>query len=282
VCRWLVYSGSPILLDELPYEKKHSLIVQSLHSAPGAETTNGDGLGVGWYGAQATPGVFHGTERPGMAATCVSWRCMWSRRWSSRTSAPRAAPRSSRRTVTCSGTGAGCGCTTGSSGASRRSSVISPSQLILPCRPRSRGPRIPSCSIWHLRSGGGRPTPGRRARGRPGRSAQQAARSGAPHPDDGRDVRLRAPVGVPVLERGPLQLAVHSTDVRTLRHQYPDNPVPHAVSDGTRLVVFEPLGVLKGAWREVPEASCAVVSEGRHGLKPFTPRRAELVRGGPA
>jgi predicted glutamine amidotransferase len=63
----------------------------------------------------------------------------------------------------------------------------------------------------------------------------------------------------------------HSTDVRTLRHQYPDNPVLHAVSDQTRLVVSEPLGDLKGAWREVPEATCAVISGGRDELRPFTP-----------
>jgi glutamine amidotransferase len=55
----------------------------------------------------------------------------------------------------------------------------------------------------------------------------------------------------------------HSTDVRTPRHQYPDEPVLHAVSDGTRLVVSEPLGHLKGVWNEVPEATRVLVSHGR-------------------
>ena len=40
----------------------HSFVDQSLHSRLGAETTNGDGFGVGWYGAPDTPGVFHSTE----------------------------------------------------------------------------------------------------------------------------------------------------------------------------------------------------------------------------
>ena len=62
MCRWLAYSGSPVLLEELLYTPKHSLIDQSLHSTMGAETTNGDGFGVGWYGAQETPGTFHSTE----------------------------------------------------------------------------------------------------------------------------------------------------------------------------------------------------------------------------
>ena len=57
MCRWLAYSGSPVLLEELLYKPKNSLVVQSLHSQLGAETTNGDGFGVGWYGARETPGV---------------------------------------------------------------------------------------------------------------------------------------------------------------------------------------------------------------------------------
>ena len=74
MCRWLAYSGSPIMLSEVLYTPVHSLIDQSLHSKLGAETTNGDGFGVGWYDAAATPGVFHGTERPGMTRTCASSR----------------------------------------------------------------------------------------------------------------------------------------------------------------------------------------------------------------
>jgi predicted glutamine amidotransferase len=62
MCRWLAYSGSPILLSEALYGPANSLIDQSLHSRMGAETTNGDGFGVGWYGEPATPGVFHSTE----------------------------------------------------------------------------------------------------------------------------------------------------------------------------------------------------------------------------
>jgi len=72
----------------------------------------------------------------------------------------------------------------------------------------------------------------------------------------------------------------HSTDVRTLRHQYPDNPMLHAVSDQTRLVVSEPLGDLKGAWRAVPEATSVLIDEGREELRPFTPRPAGPGRSG--
>jgi glutamine amidotransferase len=37
VCRWLAYSGSPILLEELLYKPDHSLIDQSLHARLGVE-----------------------------------------------------------------------------------------------------------------------------------------------------------------------------------------------------------------------------------------------------
>src|SRR5215217_6175832 len=62
MCRWLAYSGAPVLLEDLLYRPKNSLVVQSLHSQLGAEETNGDGFGVGWYGPGETPGVFRSTE----------------------------------------------------------------------------------------------------------------------------------------------------------------------------------------------------------------------------
>jgi glutamine amidotransferase len=66
----------------------------------------------------------------------------------------------------------------------------------------------------------------------------------------------------------------HSTDVSMLRSQYPDNPMLHALSDDTRLVVSEPLGDLVGAWREVPESTCVVVHGGGEDLLPFSPAAA--------
>ena len=69
-------------------------------------------------------------------------------------------------------------------------------------------------------------------------------------------------LGVPLLERGQSRSLFYSTDVSTLRHQYPDNPVLHELSDETRLVVSEPLGDLAGAWNEVPESSYGVIQRG--------------------
>jgi len=38
MCRWLAYSGSPVLLDDILVSPVHSLIDQSLHSQMGAHT----------------------------------------------------------------------------------------------------------------------------------------------------------------------------------------------------------------------------------------------------
>ena len=59
MCRWMAWYGQPLLMEELLFKTQHGLIEQSLHSRLGVETTNGDGVGVGWYGAGEGPGVYH-------------------------------------------------------------------------------------------------------------------------------------------------------------------------------------------------------------------------------
>jgi predicted glutamine amidotransferase len=60
MCRWMAWSGQPVLIDELLFKPQHGLIDQSLHSRMGVETTNGDGFGLGWYGtATPEPALYH-------------------------------------------------------------------------------------------------------------------------------------------------------------------------------------------------------------------------------
>ena len=61
MCRWLAYSGKPVLMDKVLYGPQHSLIEQSLESRMGAEPTNGDGFGIGWY-SRYGPGTFKSME----------------------------------------------------------------------------------------------------------------------------------------------------------------------------------------------------------------------------
>lgn len=49
MCRWLVYSGSPIPLETFLSKPTNSLIHQSADAALGPTALNADGVGVGWY-----------------------------------------------------------------------------------------------------------------------------------------------------------------------------------------------------------------------------------------
>jgi predicted glutamine amidotransferase len=58
MCRWMAWLGQPVLIDELLFKTQHGIVDQSLHSRMGAEPTNGDGFGLGWYGAGEGPAVY--------------------------------------------------------------------------------------------------------------------------------------------------------------------------------------------------------------------------------
>lgn len=59
MCRWMAWLGQPVLIEELLFKSQHGIVEQSLHSRLGAEPTNGDGFGLGWYGAGEGPAVYH-------------------------------------------------------------------------------------------------------------------------------------------------------------------------------------------------------------------------------
>ena len=110
MCRWLAYSGSPILMEELLLKPAHSLIDQSLHSRLGATTTNGDGFGMGWYGVGDTPGVYHSVEPAWNDRNLKDLSKHIVSPWYLPIFVPQPGAQSSRRTVILSVTGSGCGC----------------------------------------------------------------------------------------------------------------------------------------------------------------------------
>jgi len=273
MCRWLAYSGAPVLLDDLLYKPKNSLVVQSLHSQLGAETTNGDGFGVGWYGDRATPGVFRSIEPA----------------WNDRNLRELAGQISSRRVF-----------------AHIRASTGSPVQQTN-CHPFRHGrwlmmhngfigglsqvrrdlvlavdpslfPEIEGTTdtelLFHLAL----------THGLEEDPPAAMARAVGLVEAIGRRRGVQFPIQMTVAttdgdttwafrysSEGRSRSLFHSTDVSTLRDQYPDNPVLHELSEDARLVVSEPLGDLYGAWREVPESTCVVVHGGREELRPFVP-----------
>jgi predicted glutamine amidotransferase len=59
MCRWIAYLGPSIPMSLLLVEPQNSLLVQAVNAKEGAETTNGDGFGVGWYtGLHEEPGLY--------------------------------------------------------------------------------------------------------------------------------------------------------------------------------------------------------------------------------
>jgi predicted glutamine amidotransferase len=58
MCRWMAWSGQPLIIEELLFKPTHGLVEQSLRSRMGVETTNGDGFGLGWYGGGDGPALY--------------------------------------------------------------------------------------------------------------------------------------------------------------------------------------------------------------------------------
>jgi glutamine amidotransferase len=55
MCRFIAYLGAPVLMDDLLFKPKNSLIRQSIHSNETEEPLNGDGFGIGWYMRHISP-----------------------------------------------------------------------------------------------------------------------------------------------------------------------------------------------------------------------------------
>jgi predicted glutamine amidotransferase len=275
MCRWLAYSGSPVLLEELLYKPKNSLIVQSLHSQLGAETTNGDGFGVGWYGEGEVPAVFHSIEPA----------------WNDRNLQDLARHIKSGLVF-----------------AHIRASTGSPVQhtnchpfrhdrwlwmhngliadlnrlkrdLVVEVDPKLYAEiegTTDSEILFHLAlTFGLEDDPPRAVEQAIGLVEAVGERHGVEHPMQG---TIATTDGESVWafrysSEGKSRSLFYSTDVPTLRTQHPDMVLLHEVSDEARLIVSEPLGDLAGAWNEAPESSYGVIQPGQDELGSFTPRR---------
>lgn len=58
MCRWMAWRGQPVLMDELLFKTQHGIVDQSLNAHMGAEPTNGDGFGLGWYAVGEEPALY--------------------------------------------------------------------------------------------------------------------------------------------------------------------------------------------------------------------------------
>jgi predicted glutamine amidotransferase len=274
MCRWLAYSGSSVLLEELLYKPAHSLIDQSLHSRLGATTTNGDGFGIGWYGAADAPAVFHGIE--------PAWNDRNLRDLAGHISSPlvfahiRASTGTAIQQTNCHPFRYGRWLWM-HNGLIREFPTVK-RELAFAVDP-SLYPAIEGSTDSELffflaLTFGLEDDPPLAVERAVGLIEETGRRYGVEHPiqmtvatTDGESVWAFR-----YSSEGSSRSLFFSTDVHTLRTQYPDNPVLHDLSDETRIVVSEPLGDLAGAWNEVPEASYGVIQQGQDELRPFVPR----------
>jgi glutamine amidotransferase len=276
MCRWLAYTGTPILLEELLFKPTHSLIDQSLHSRLGAETTNGDGFGVGWYGEGTVPGVFKSVEPAWndrnlreLAGHIRSGFVFAHIRASSGTPVQQTNCHPFRH-------GSWLWMHNGSIAQFhdvKRELLLAVDRTLYPDLDGSTDSEAFFLLALTLGLRDDPPT--------------AVARAVGLIEDVGRRHGIEQPIQMTVAttdgrtlwafrysSEGSSRSRFFSTLAETLRVQYPDNPMLHQLSDETRLVVSEPLGDLVGAWNEVPESSYGVVQEGQDELHPFTPVRS--------
>ena len=273
MCRWLAYTGSPILLREALYAPAHSLIDQSLHSRLGAEPTNGDGFGIGWYSSYSrTPGMFRSVE--------PAWNDENLRELSSHVSSShffahiRAAIGSAVQQTNCHPFRHGqwlwmhngfirefarvkrelvfaveASLYTEIAGQTDSEVLFF---LALTFGLEDNPPEAVARAIGLVEACGRR------------RNIQYPFQGTIATTDGERTWAFR------YSSEGKSRSLFCTTDVPTLRTLYPQRHLLRELSDDARLVVSEPIGDLPGAWNEVPEASYAVIGKVDNQLLPFT------------
>ncbi len=278
MCRWLAYSGSPVRLDELLYKPKYSLIVQSLHSRLGVETTNGDGFGVGWFGAEENPAVYRSIE--------PAWNERNLRELANHVSSHlvfahiRASTGTPVQQTNCHPFRFDNWLWMHNGSISefekmKREFAFAVDPAFYPFIEGSTDSEM----LFFLALTFGLQTdpPGAVERA-VGFVEATGRRLGVEHPiqmtvatTDGESIWAFRYSSV-----GHSRSLFFSTDVLALRALHPDNAFLQQFGEESRLVVSEPLGDVEGAWNEVPESSWGVVRPGADDLQPFTPRAPSL------
>jgi len=274
MCRWLAYSGSPVLLQEALYSPAHSLIDQSLHSRLGAETTNGDGFGVGWYGDQPTPGVFHSVE--------PAWNDRNLRELAAHVSSGhffahiRAATGSAVQQTNCHPfrhdrwLWMHNGMIRDFAKVKRDLAFAVDESLFADIEGQTDSEML----FFLALSMGLEDDPPRAVEHAVGLVEAVGERHGVEHP-------IQMTVATTDGERiwafrysseGQSRSLFYSTRLDQLRQLHPEVPALAELSDESRLIVSEPLGDLPGAWNEVPEAQWGCVEPGRDEMHAFRPR----------
>jgi len=282
MCRWLAYTGSPILIEKALYSPAHSLIEQSLHSQLGAEATNGDGFGLGWYDDKPTPGVFRSIE--------PAWNDQNLRELAAHVTSGhffahiRAAIGSAVQQTNCHPFRHGRWLFMHNGYLAelplvKRDLMLAVDESLYP---EIAGHADTELLFYLALSFGLEDDPPDAVARAIGLVEEVGRRKGVKYPFQGTVAttdgeRMWA---FRYSSEGKSRSLFFTTHVETLRKMYPDMEILGEVSNDSRLVVSEPLGDLPGVWNEVPESCYGVVGQGNDQMRPFAvkpPARAVSV-----
>jgi glutamine amidotransferase len=274
MCRWMAWYGQPVLIEDLLLKPKHGLIDQSLHARMGVETTNGDGFGMGWYGAGEGPGVYHGIA--------PAWGDENLKELAAHIESPlfiahvRATTGTAIQQTNChpfrhgdwlfvhNGVIAGFE-------QMRRELVLAVDPSLFTGIRGSTDSEV----LFHLAlTNGLEDDPILGLERAIGIVEETARKHGVPDP-------VQASIGVTDGQRvwairyasnGRPRTLFASTDPSSIRRLHPENENLQRLREEDRVVVSEPLADLEGVWDELPESSALIVQPGPDEHRPFRPR----------
>jgi predicted glutamine amidotransferase len=271
MCRWLAYTGSPILLERALYSPAHSLIDQSLHSELGAEATNGDGFGVGWYDNTPKPGVFRSIE--------PAWNDQNLRELSEHVTSGhffahiRAAIGSAVQQTNCHPFRHGNWLFMHNGFLAEFPKVKRDLAMAIDesLYPEIAGQADTEVLFYLALTFGLEDDPPDAVAQAIGYVEHIGAAKGVKYPFQGTIATTngRRTWVFRYSSEGKSRSLFFTGSVPALRQLYPDREVLQEVSDEARLVVSEPIGDLPGAWHEVPESSYGAVGDGEDELRDF-------------
>ncbi|HEX4692199.1 MAG TPA: class II glutamine amidotransferase [Solirubrobacteraceae bacterium] len=281
MCRWMAWSGQPVIIDDLLFQPKHGLVDQSLHSKLGAETTNGDGFGLGWYGEGDGPARYRSVK--------PAWGDDNLREIAKHVTSPlfishvRATSGTAVQESNCHPFRHGKwlfvhnGVVEGMHQMRR--------ELMLQVAPELFSEIEGSTDsevLFHLGLTFGLEEDPLGAMERTIGLVEATART------HGIQNAVQASIGIADGERlwairysteGRSRTLFHSAEPDTVRALYGEDPRLGRVREEDRLVVSEPFSDLPGLWVEIPEATALIVQPGEDAQVPFQPRVDEAVNG---
>ncbi len=274
MCRWMAYSGSAIVLDEMLLKTEISLIDQSLSARRALEPTNGDGFGIGWYGRGKKPCLYRVIQPAwndenlrDLAAEVESGLFMAHVRRSTGTAVQRSNCHPFRyKNWMFVHNGAIAGFRQ-----LKRQLVMAIDPALYP---EIGGSTDSELMFFLALTHGLEEDPFSALEAMAAIVERIGADTGIPHP-------LQMSIGLSDGERlmavrysseNDSRTLFYSERIDALRELYPSHPRLAAIPRDARAVVSEPLSDVSSAWIEVPESTALTVSAGEVESRPFVPR----------